>query len=819
MRLFYFRCILFFTFIIFITAVDNNNKECWDVWISSPENDELPLCGNGKLDPGEICDDGNRNGGDGCNAWCSAFDAMTGTCILAGKNAHCPYEKTVISGEPSKTVFCNLLCIDASPNGQYVVMADLGTVIKMNLFTDDVVNSISVFSASITQSFSPICSLAVLEPDNSVVVQECSSQHFSLLSADGSTSTSIANLGSVLQPVFLGNRPTYYNKKLRKILTAGIPSPQTTKNQAATNNNNNNNEGQANIMMMAWCIHLYAMDVPTYANYSTGLFGPLDVSQMSVWARIPCVAYNVVEDTTVYPSFSVKGMQPKAVTLEPCMQMHMPNSMCYVVYMERNDMQFFRAYIPEGGGVDIAYVASTNVMENALGHPIIKYGNSKNSNNNDNMMMTYESVGTCFQARNNIRTPSSPPVISLGNACKNKASLGVGCSTPLNNPFMNDIMSSPYLLAEGLSVTHTHNDLSQIFSSKCTMITMANTSGPMLYKNILESTYANTTPVDFVEIPGIMDIVYITPTSVGLISTKRVTLNDRNYVGYCKATNLIYCPAGFFGDVRYGTCAPCDDKTAQGFGMSVAWQIKCMGAGGGLVKSNRRSLLSAMESAPYEKFSSVVSKDVSENHISSLLCTYLTSKGLPCPSSTSAMTPQQQYNMDADILDSAAASTTTTTTTDSNKKSLVKCLISEAEKKTGKILLKNNAAEYTTTWISAGNDLLTASTIITEAITKKAATNTSSNSSDSQTMIVELSAEEKKLIQSTCRNKMNLQGVVGGWLSCSIPRVANLTNTANNNNTKLGGRRLLAVDNAISAYASLVEQSGLTMVSSTSITW
>jgi len=194
MRLFYFRCILFFTFIIFITAVDNNNKECWDVWISSPENDELPLCGNGKLDPGEICDDGNRNGGDGCNAWCSAFDAMTGTCILAGKNAHCPYEKTVISGEPSKTVFCNLLCIDASPNGQYVVMADLGTVIKMNLFTDDVVNSISVFSASITQSFSPICSLAVLEPDNSVVVQECSSQHFSLLSADGSTSTYIDNL-------------------------------------------------------------------------------------------------------------------------------------------------------------------------------------------------------------------------------------------------------------------------------------------------------------------------------------------------------------------------------------------------------------------------------------------------------------------------------------------------------------------------------------------------------------------------------------------------------------------------------------------------
>ncbi|MGO9291479.1 MAG: DUF4215 domain-containing protein [Polyangia bacterium] len=29
-----------------------------------------PLCGNGVLDPGERCDDGNRVNGDGCNAFC-----------------------------------------------------------------------------------------------------------------------------------------------------------------------------------------------------------------------------------------------------------------------------------------------------------------------------------------------------------------------------------------------------------------------------------------------------------------------------------------------------------------------------------------------------------------------------------------------------------------------------------------------------------------------------------------------------------------------------------------------------------------------------
>ena len=507
------------------------------------------------------------------------------------------------------------------------------------------------------------------------------------------------------------------------------------------------------------------------------------------------------------------------------MQMHMPNSMCYVVYMERNDMQFLRAYIPEKGGIDISYMAFTNAMDNALGHPIIKYSNDKNNNNNNNnngpqqqpTMMIYESVGACFQAKNNIRTPSSsPPVITLGNTCKNKEASGVGCSTPLNNPFMNDIMSSPYLLAEGLSVTHTHNDLSQIFSSKCFSNNhggMVNTSGPMLYKSILESTYANTTPVDFVEIPGIADIVYITATSVGLISTKRVTLNDRSYVGYCKATNLIYCPASFFGDVNSGTCRPCDDKAAPGFGMSVAWQIKCMG--GAAKSTSRRSLLSAMESAPYEKFSSIVSKDVSENHVNSLLCTYLISRGLPCPSITnSAMTPQQQYNMDADILDSSA-----TTPPPTAPKGLVQCLIGEAEKKTGKKLFKSNAAEYTTTWISGGNDLLTASSMASTAPASNNNNNNNNNKTNG-TQESDLSADERKLIQSTCRNKIISQGIVGGWLSCSIPRAANLTKTANNR------RRLLADNNdnnnnvpPITAFASLVEQSGLTMVSSTSITW
>ncbi|MFZ4860384.1 MAG: hypothetical protein ACOYL3_28840, partial [Desulfuromonadaceae bacterium] len=30
-----------------------------------PTSDELPLCGNGVLDPGETCDDGNKDANDG----------------------------------------------------------------------------------------------------------------------------------------------------------------------------------------------------------------------------------------------------------------------------------------------------------------------------------------------------------------------------------------------------------------------------------------------------------------------------------------------------------------------------------------------------------------------------------------------------------------------------------------------------------------------------------------------------------------------------------------------------------------------------------
>jgi cysteine-rich repeat protein len=66
------------------------NLPCFSVDTRPGGGAELPLCGNGRLDPGETCDDGNRNDGDGCAALCSHFDAMPAAATLAGSTNACP---------------------------------------------------------------------------------------------------------------------------------------------------------------------------------------------------------------------------------------------------------------------------------------------------------------------------------------------------------------------------------------------------------------------------------------------------------------------------------------------------------------------------------------------------------------------------------------------------------------------------------------------------------------------------------------------------------------------------------------------------------
>ena len=57
-----------------------------------------PQCGNGTLEPGEQCDDGNTMAGDGCDALC-AFESTAAVCpVRSVRRAPCPWRLSPASG-------------------------------------------------------------------------------------------------------------------------------------------------------------------------------------------------------------------------------------------------------------------------------------------------------------------------------------------------------------------------------------------------------------------------------------------------------------------------------------------------------------------------------------------------------------------------------------------------------------------------------------------------------------------------------------------------------------------------------------------------
>ncbi len=96
------------------------------------------------------------------------------------------------------------------------------------------------------------------------------------------------------------------------------------------------------------------------------------------------------------------------------------------------------------------YSYTTALMDNALGHPLTRYGGGGNS-------LVYTLRGACFQIESRVLTEEgkAPPVITLGNTCKQAPRIGMKCALPLNNPFLTDVMTTPILLPDGLSATHT----------------------------------------------------------------------------------------------------------------------------------------------------------------------------------------------------------------------------------------------------------------------------------------------------------------------------------------------------------------------------
>ena len=316
----------------------------------------------------------------------------------------------------------------------------------------------------------------------------------------------------------------------------------------------------------------------------------------------------------------------------------------------------------------------------------------------------------------------APPIVTLGNACKQAPRLGIKCATPFNNPFITDVATSPILIPDGLSATHTQLELDQIFSSPCEQADMfggnasslASMSGPRLYQSVLRSVHASTLPVDFVELGGgIADVVYVTPTTVGLISTKRMMFFDRVQDGYVRATKLIQCPPKHFGSVG-DVCRPCGGEPDA----SVAYQIQC-------------------RSDPFETFTIVASKSVTVEDVHKGMCIFASAKNESCAADVAAAAPPQPLNMAADAADGG-----------SEMLSIVKCMVRAAERITGRSLFRfNNIAEYTTRIVSGGQHILSATASRTLQF---------DNYSDAST------ARE-------CGNAL-VKGM-GGFLQCAIPQV------------------------------------------------
>ena len=547
----------------------------------------------------------------------------------------------------------------------------------------------------------------MISPDSAILIHDCGKQQLYIATAEGNNVQLVANWDEEFLPST--SFKAYYDQ--RTVVAAGIALA----------------DGTVRLRMIG---NITLFD----SNLSVSTDRDIEL------AIIPRTAYSVWDDDgTRHSSYDTSGMQPRAVLRDACPPTFRSMQQCYVVYMERpSSMDFMRAYIPENGGIDMEiYSYSSALMDNALGHPL-----RRQFNNN-----LYTLRGTCFQMENRVITEDgkSPPIATLGNACKQAPRLGIKCATPFNNPFITDVMTSPILLPDGLSATHTQIELEQIFSSTCNQTDFSAgasgqlPSGPRLYQSVLRSVHANTLPVDFVELGGgIADVVYVTPTTVGLISTKRILLFDYLQDGYVKATKLISCPPGFFGTVG-DVCRPCESgDTMQ---QTPAYQIQCKDA--------------------FETFTIVSSKSVDIEDVQQGICIFTSAKNGSCSTDVSMAAQPQPLNMAADAAEGGGETL-----------SLVKCMVRAAERNSGRSLFRlDNIAEYSSRIISTGQHILGASASRTMQF---------DNYNDTDTA-------------RGCANTL-VKGI-GSFLQCAVPKV-------------VGARRRRRLLSTAGTPAAILEQHG-----------
>ena len=583
---------------------------CMDLGAAAPSRTIKPSCGNGVVDPGEVCDDGNRVGGDGCNAWCNAFDHMAAACTMSGSVQACSHAGIQL-GVPSQSVFCDLTSVDARVrNGvTSLFMADGGVLLQHDLMVSPTAAIKAFASTPVTGSpYSRFCSVTALADSDVVVAHECVSHKVVWFSSPGQASgvQVIANLGAVLVATEKLLVRDYFDATTNMLLIAGTPTGSDA---------------------VGMCMALYAVS----------LLSPYTLKTV---AYMPCVI-NVPNDLTldgvsgVFTTYDADGMKPSMVFREECVH---DTTACYVVYMNRGDLHTVKAYVPviatnaaastltQG----VKYVVRTNTMDNVL-----------LSTTHKRYSATFGSVLTLTGSCLSVQPPGDAPPITFGDVCTLVSTNGWGCAVPLRNPFTTDVLVSPFLMPRQFSSSLTHNQLRGIFSDE--NLGLANASGmagSFLYQQLLTNTLMSTLPIDFVQMPGTGDIIYITSTSINVISTKGITLQDYANYPYCLPHDAVLCKSGWYGSVG-GGCLPCPATRSPV--PTPAEQMMCVGQSG-----NGRRLLSDSQMPPSVSFSATVGGDVSQAEIDLSLCYYMTLNCVACPAHTTQVSSRSPINDNAD---------------------------------------------------------------------------------------------------------------------------------------------------------------------------
>ena len=632
---------------------------CMDLPDQVPYMDVNSTCGNGVVDVGEVCDDGNRIGGDGCNAWCNAFDRLGSACTMAGSMQTCSYHVPQL-GTPSQTVFCDLTCVTSRVrNGVTTLyLADAGVLLQYDIMVSPT-RSIRPFASTpmtTTSTYRRFCSLIAVADSDAIIAHECISQKVILFASPNEVAGMqvIMDLGGILAGSSTEHiARDFHDESTNQLLIASSPGSASPAS-----------------MPSGTCSVLYAVSLvaPAYEG--------------KVVAYIPC-SIDTPGDLTLdgftglLTTYDADGMKPSMVFREQCTD---SVALCYVVYMNRGDLHRMKVYVPVVAGnasappltVGMKYVVNTNAMDNVL-----FVGMQKRYGTGGSVMSL---VSSCLS----VQPANGAPPFTFGDVCTLVNNMGWGCATPLRNPFPTDVVASPFMLPNHFSSGLTHYQLQDLFGiENLALVNATGVGGAFLYQQLLDNALSGTLPVDFTQVASTGDIVYITSSSVNVLSTKGMTLQDYTSFPYCLAHDATLCRAGYYGSVG-GTCVRCPDSRSSQ--PTPAEQMMCVGQSG----SGQRRLLTGGQMAPSVSFSAMAGGDVTSDEIDLALCQYMTLNCLPCSTTPSQISQKQPANGNAD------AALSSQSTASNSVKSLPEVLLLSYAAAVG-MVLPEDGSEYSLT--------------------------------------------------------------------------------------------------------------------------